>query len=468
MFQIYPTARLRASPFYEATLAEGVQTATVYNSMIMPASYGDREAEYWRLINGVAMWDVAVERQVQLTGPDAARLAQILSPRDLTKCKVGQGKYVALCNHDGVIINDPILLKLDEDRFWFSIADSDIWFWARAIAAERGLRVEVTEPDVSPLAVQGPKAEDVVAAIFGDWVREVKYFWFRETEIQGIPVAVQRSGWSKQGGFEIYLKDGARGTELWNIVKEAGRPWDIGPGAPTSAERVESGLVSVGGDTDAATNPFEVRLARYVDLDVPDDTVGIAALRRIAAEGPRRHQLGLVLEGERPEPLGFSWEPIDRDGARVGDMTNCIWSPRMQANIGYALISVGCAPGDTVTVTRPSGPVRARLVELPFPLTPGPDRGLRARSRSARWRPGGGTCRAPSLPPRRKAAAWPSRSSGPPVRRPECPGSSRACPRVDDDGVAVPYRADGSAPGGFRADVPDEDAVRDAGRTARR
>ncbi|MCB2127863.1 MAG: glycine cleavage system protein T [Rhodobacteraceae bacterium] len=366
MFTVHPTARLRPSPFYEATLAEGLQTASVYNRMIMPASYGDREAEYWRLINGVSMWDVAVERQVQLTGPDAGRLAQILSPRDLSKCKVGQGKYVALCNHDGVLINDPILLKLDEDRYWFSIADSDIWFWARAIGAERGLRVKVEEPDVSPLAVQGPKAEDVVASIFGDWVRGVKYFWFRETEIEGIPVAVQRSGWSKQGGFEIYLKDRSKGTQLWNIVREAGQPWGIGPGAPTSAERTESGLVSCGGDTDDTTNPFEVRLGKYVDLDVPDDTIGIQALRRIAADGPRRHQLGLVLEGNRPDPLKFAWEDIRSGGRKVGDMTNCVWSPRMQANIGYALISSAITPGMPVEVMRAGGAVKARLVELPF------------------------------------------------------------------------------------------------------
>ena len=171
MFGITPSARLRPSPYYEATLTDGVRAFTTYNHMLMPTSFGDAEAEYWRLINGVAMWDVACERQVQLQGPDAGRLAQILCPRKLSGCKVGQGKYAPLCNHDGVLINDPILLKLDEDRYWLSIADSNIWFWARAIAAERKLDVQVTEPDVSPLAVQGPKAEDLVASIFGDWAR---------------------------------------------------------------------------------------------------------------------------------------------------------------------------------------------------------------------------------------------------------------------------------------------------------
>ena len=366
MFSVFPTARLRPSPFYDSAVAEGMTAASIYNRMIMPTSYGNPEAEYWRLINGVSQWDVGVERQVQIKGPDAGALVQILSPRDMSKCKVGQGKYVPLCNHRGTLINDPIILKLSGDLYWLSIADSDIWFWASAIAAERGLDAEVSEPDVSPMAIQGPKAEDVVAHVMGDWVRDLKYFWFKETEIDGIPVAVQRSGWSKQGGFEIYLRDGTKGTQLWNIFREAGQPWGIGPGSPATAERTESGLVSVGGDTDDATNPFEVRLGKYVDLDVADDVVGITALRRIHAEGPARHQLGLILDGGIPAPLGFRREEIRLAGIIVGMMTNCVWSPRMMSNIGYALISSDVAPGAVVEVMRDTGPVAARLVDLPF------------------------------------------------------------------------------------------------------
>ncbi len=366
MVAVFPTARLRTSPFYEAAIAEGMVAASVYNRMIMPTSYGDPEAEYWRLIKGVSQWDVGVERQVQIKGKDAGKLAQILSTRDLSKCQVGQGKYVAICNHRGTIINDPILLKLADDLYWLSIADSDIWFWAGAIAAERGLDVEVSEPDVSPMAIQGPMAENVVASVIGDWVRGLKYFWFKETTIDGIPVAVQRSGWSKQGGFEIYLKDGTQGTRLWNIFKEAGKPWGIGPGAPATAERTESGLVSVGGDTDDHTNPFEVRLEKYIDLDVADDVVGIQALRKIKRDGVQRHQLGLILDGDKPAPLGFNRETIWLDGNHVGIMTNCVWSPRMKANIGYALISSAVNVGTTVQVKRPTGMAPARLVDLPF------------------------------------------------------------------------------------------------------
>lgn len=366
MFSISPSARIRPSPFHEATLAEGVCAMTVYNNMLMPTSYGRPEEEYWRIIDGVSMWDVAVQRQVQLEGSDAGRLAQILAPRDLSKCAIGQGKYVPLCDHSGALINDPILLKRSDDLYWLSIADSNIWFWAKAVARERGLNVEVSEPDVSPLAVQGPKAEAVTASIFGDWVRDLKYFWFRETEIDGIPVAVARSGWSKQGGFEIYLMDGSKGAALWSIVKEAGKPHGIGPGNPNLCERVESGLVSYGGDTDGRTNPFEVRMGKYVDLHVPDDTIGIQALRGIAAEGPKRRQLGIVLDDGEPVNAAFVWNEIEKGGARIGDLTNCVWSYRMKRNIGFALVSADSKSGDRVTVRRGGGSVEGTLRDLPF------------------------------------------------------------------------------------------------------
>ncbi len=366
MFGITPSARLRPSPYYEATLAEGVCAFTTYNHMLMPTSYGKPLEEYWRLINGVSQWDVAVERQVQLRGPDAGRLAQILAPRDLSKCKVGQGKYVPMVNHQGVLINDPICLKLADDLYWLSIADSNIWFWASAIAAERGLRVDVSEPDVSPMAIQGPKAEDVMAHLCGDWVRGLKYFWFREFDLGGIPLVVARSGWSKQGGFELYLRDGSQGTKLWNLVKEAGQPWGIGPGNPNWSERVESGLISFGGDTDGQTNPYEVRMGKYVDLHVPDDTVGIQALRRISAEGPKRHSLGIILDAGDPVSPGFSWNPIYKDGVKVGDLTNCIFSIRVQKNLGFALISRDCVVGDRVHSMVGGVMQSGVLTELPF------------------------------------------------------------------------------------------------------
>ncbi len=347
-------------------MADGLTAATTYNHMLLPMSYGDPEAEYRRLTEGVSMWDVGCQRQVEVRGPDADRLAQTLCPRHLTDCAVGQGKYVPVCNHRGTVINDPVVLRVDEECFWFSIADSDMGLWASCVAAERGLDVLVREPDVSPLAIQGPLAAEVAAALVGEWVRDLPYFWFADAEVDGIPVKLARSGWSKQGGFELYLLDGSRGLDLWAAVKAAGRTWGIGPGCPTTSERVESGLLSWGGDTDADTNPFEVRLGRLVDLDVPDEVIGIGALREIAARGPRRHQLGVVMDGEQPRPSHGHWCDIVKGGVKVGDLTNGTWSYRLQRNIGFGLVAAHCRPDDEVEVALSEGAVAAKLVALPF------------------------------------------------------------------------------------------------------
>lgn len=364
---ISPNPRVRCSPFYEATLAEGVTSFTTYNHMLMPTGYGDPLGEYWRLINGVSMWDVAVERQVEIIGPDAGKLAQALAPRQIGKQPIGMGWYVPLCDHRGVVLNDPILLKLAEDRFWLSIADSDVLLWARAVAGERNLDVRVFEPDVSPLAIQGPKANEVVASLFGDSIRELGFFRFREAELDGIPLMVARSGWSKQGGFEVYLMDSERGTELWDKVKEAGQPWDIGPGNPNPVERIESGLLSWGGDTDDETNPYEINMGRYVDLDCPDDTIGIKALRQIYQQGPKRQQMGLVLDIERETSYFPRKGHVFKNNACAGQVTATAWSPRLNSNIGIGLVSTDVGPGDALHVHLPGGlECGAQAKHLPF------------------------------------------------------------------------------------------------------
>ncbi|MEP1209271.1 MAG: glycine cleavage T C-terminal barrel domain-containing protein [Rhizobiaceae bacterium] len=366
MAQIGPNTRLRVSPFYEATIQDGVTAFSPYNNMLMPVSYGDPDGEYNRLLNGVSQWDVSVQRQVEITGPDAQRLVQLLSVRDLSGIEIGRGKYVPLCDHRGVLINDPVVLKLDESRFWLSIGDNNILMWARSIAAERGLDVQLCEPDVSPMAVQGPRAEEVVAAIFGDWVRRLKYFWFASAEIDRIPVIIQRSGYSKQGGFEIYLKDGSRGTDLWNIVREAGQSWGIGPGNPNPVERIESGLLSYGGDTDDNTNPFEVRLGKYVNLDMCDEVIGIRALRMIKENGVKRHQLGIKLDGQQRRDGHAIWYQVQKNGVNVGHMTNGAWSPRAQAMIGFVLVGADLLPGDEVEVILGANSASGTLCPLPF------------------------------------------------------------------------------------------------------
>jgi glycine cleavage system aminomethyltransferase T len=309
-FTLHIGPNIRTSPYFEATVADGVRSFSVYNHMAIPGHFGDPEAEYDRLMNGVAMWDVAAQRQVQLEGPDAMVLAQLLTPRHLAGTKVGQGRYVPMCDHDGWLINDPVLLPLSDTCVWLSIADSDVALWAAAIGRERGLDVTVNEPDVSPLAIQGPRAMDVAEVLFGSWVRELKYFGFREVELDGIPLVVARSGWSKQGGVELYLRESSRGTELWTRVKEAGAPFGIGPGAPNDIERLESGLISYGADMRRQTypaNPFEMGFGGMIDLAKGHEFIGRPALERIAAEGPTRRRVGVILEGP---PVAGNAQPL--------------------------------------------------------------------------------------------------------------------------------------------------------------
>jgi aminomethyltransferase len=365
-FQIAIGPNIRKSPFFDATVADGVASFSVYNHMFIPAHFGDPEGEYDRLIHGVAMWDVAVQRQVQLKGPDAGELAQYLTARDIRDTQPGQGKYVPLCDHDGRLINDPVLLKHAVDKYWLSIADSDIALWASAIAAERGFDVQVSEPDVSPLAVQGPKAADVVADIFGDWVHDLEYFCFREAELDGIPLIVARSGWSKQGGFELYLQDALRGTDLWNHVKTTGLPYDIGPGAPNDVERIESGLLSYGTDADKHANPLELGLGKFVDLECEDDFVGKAALKEVVAEGIKRRRVGLFLSGGRISQNAHPC-PVCLDGNKVGTMSECVFSPRLKKNIALALIEADISDGQNgLTVDIGNDPRKAKISALPF------------------------------------------------------------------------------------------------------
>ncbi len=362
--------RIRKTPFHNATLRAGVEAFTVYNKMLLPLTYGDLEGEYRKLTTGVTIWDVSCERQVEVSGPDADACVQFLTARDLSKMKVGQGKYVAMCDHDGRLLNDPVLLKL-EDRYWFSIADSDMLMWARAVAAEKGFDVEVCEPDVSPLGIQGPKAEDLVADLFGDWIRELRYFWFKPAELKDIPVVVCRSGWSKQGGFELFLQDSARGDDLWDLVWAAGEKYDIGPAAPNHIERVEGGLLSFGGDNTPDSNPLECGMGGFVDVDTDADYIGKAALQRVVADGPERLFVGLILDGDATGadawPLEHRTPVRSSAGQEVGTMSAIVDSPVMGKTIGMAQIQRAVVEaGDPVTVESPSGPRTATITQLPF------------------------------------------------------------------------------------------------------
>ena len=231
--------RVRFSPFYERSVESGIRVASVYNRTVLPVATDDPKADYEALTERVAIWDVGCQRQVQVHGPDALKLCRYMSARDLSQLKIGVAKYAPLCDHEGRLINDPVVLRVDEETIWFSIADSDILLWARAIAGEGDYDVEITEPDVSPLAVQGPMAAALIAQVFGDWTKELKFFHFRRITHQGIPLVICRSGWSKQGGFELFLEDSAKGADLWDLIWNAGKDLGIRPGGPNNVERMK-------------------------------------------------------------------------------------------------------------------------------------------------------------------------------------------------------------------------------------
>ncbi len=361
------STRTRQSPYFQATLDAGVQGFTIYNRMALPTYFRSPVEDYWQLINGVSMWDVAAERQVELKGPDAHRLATLMTPRDLSTMKVGQCKYVPLCDENGGIVNDPVLLRLAEDHFWLSIADSDVLLWAKGLALGFGLDVTVSEPDASPLAIQGPLAEDVGAALLGDWVRDLKFFWFREFHLDDIPLVVARSGWSKQGGFELYLCDRHRGQELWDRVAAAGAPFDIQPGAPSSIERIEGGLLSWGNDMNLDFNPFEVGLDRYCALDQEAEFLAKQALREVRSRGVDRRQIGIVIDGD-PITGNSAWWPVTDDETPVGQVTSACYSPRLEKNIGFAILDLDHqVPGSPVMVDLYGTDRRsATIATLPF------------------------------------------------------------------------------------------------------
>jgi len=359
-------ARLRRSPYFDATQRYGCRAYTVYNHTFLPSYYDDPVSEYWHLIEHVAIWDVGVERQVEISGPDAFALAQRLTPRDLSTCAVGQGKYVLITADDGGVINDPVLLRLAEDRFWLSLADSDVLLWARGVAINAGLNVEIVEPDVWPLQLQGPKSKPLVADLFGDRVASMPYYAFSEASLDSIPVIVTRTGWTGEVGYELYLRDGNRGDALWERVMAAGKTYQIRPTGPSDIRRIEAGILNYGADMTLADNPYEVGLGWTVDLDKSQDFIGRAALRRIKSEGMRRKIAGIEIEGAPIEFNETKW-PVRQDRRPAGAVTSAIHSPRLKKNIGYAMLPLPAAElGTRLTIATPWGERAARVVPKPF------------------------------------------------------------------------------------------------------
>jgi len=359
--------QIRKSPYFEATLRWGAKAFSVYNHMYIPRDFGDPEQNFWNLVNDAILCDVAVERQVEITGPDAAKFVQTLTPRDLSKLSVGQCKYILITNAEGGILNDPVLLRLAENHFWISLADSDVLLWAQGVAVHSDLDVTIHEPDVSPLQLQGPKSGEVMKALFGESISDLRYYWLREVELDGIPLIVSRTGWSSELGYELYLRDGSRGGELWDKIMEAGKLFDLKPGHTSTIRRIEGGMLSYHADMDSGTNPFELGMDRFVDFDMEADFIGKAALTRIHAEGVTRKQVGLRIEGERLASPNTTFWPVNQNGHVVGKVTSAVYSPRLEENIALAMVAAENAEiGTELEVAGPSGAMQAVVVEKPF------------------------------------------------------------------------------------------------------
>lgn len=359
--------QIRKSPYFNATVRWGAQGFSVYNHMYIPRDFGDPEQNFWNLVNDAILCDVAVERQVEITGPDAAKFTQMLTPRDLSNMAVGQCKYILITNADGGLLNDPILLRLAENHFWISLADSDILLWAQGVAVNSGLDVTICEPDVSPLQLQGPKSGEIIQALFGESIMDLRYYWLREVELDGIPLIASRTGWSSELGYEIYLRDGAQGDALWERIMAAGVPFGLKPGHTSSIRRIEGGMLSYHADADINTNPFELGFDRLVNLDMEADFIGKAALRRIQQEGVLRKQVGLVIDCEPLKGPNTTFWTIKKDGQNVGKVTSAVYSPRLKRNIALAMVATEHANiGSEVEVMTGSGPTPATVVERPF------------------------------------------------------------------------------------------------------
>lgn len=333
--------RIRATPYTPRVEALGVSGYSVVNHTILPKGFRNSVVDdYWHLKQHVQIWDVGCQRQVELKGLDAAKLIQLMTPRDLRKAIVGQCLYAPLVDQNGGMLNDPVILKLAENHFWLSIADSDILLWAKGLALGMGLDVDICEPSVWPLAVQGPKSDDLMAKVFGDEVRSIGFFRFRYFDFNNHPLLVARSGYSKQGGFEIYLDKPGLGLELWDALWEAGAEFNVSPGCPNLIERIEAGLLSYGNEFTMQNNPLECGLDDYCQLGSDFDFIGKQALQTIASQGTQRLIRGLVFGGDACPACQHPW-PVKFDTQHVGIVTTAIWSPRFENNVALAVIEKG-------------------------------------------------------------------------------------------------------------------------------
>lgn len=357
--------RQRSTPYTPRIESLGVSDYSIVNHTILPKGFGRSvEADYWHLREHVQLWDVSCQRQVELKGKDASQLVQLMTPRDLRNAKVGQCLYAPLIDEHAAMLNDPIIQKLAANHYWLSIADADILLWAKGLALGFGMDVQIDEPDVSPLAVQGPKSDDLMACVFGDVVREIGFFKFKMLDFHGHPLLVARTGYSKQGGFEIYLDDSSLGLKLWDALWDAGQAFSVTPGCPNLIERVEGGLLSFGNEMTRENNPLECAMDAYCSFDPSIDYIGKAALTAIREQGPQRLIRGVMFDGDKTPPCAKSWD-LTVEGCYAGQISTAIWSPRFNKNVALGMLEKNYwTPGQNVVVLCGDGTQRAGVVCL--------------------------------------------------------------------------------------------------------
>jgi len=335
-FYIAKSRRLRSTPFTSRIESHGVTAYTIYNHMLLPASFGNLEKEYFHLKEHVQVWDVAAERQVQVIGKDATKLVQLMTCRNLSKAKTGRCYYVPIIDELGGMLNDPVALKLSENKWWLSLADSDIGLYAKGIASGLSLKVEISEPDVNIMAVQGPKSFKLMEKVLGKKINELKFFGFDYYTFKGNKFLIARSGWSKQGGYEVYVENRKAGQSLYDELFLAGKEFNVEAGCPNLIERIESALLSSGNDFDNGDNPYECGFDKYIDIDSEIDYLGKKALIKISKKGINRKLMGVIIDTDKIEVT----EEISLYNSNniVGNLRSAAYSPSLKKVVGIAMI----------------------------------------------------------------------------------------------------------------------------------
>jgi len=336
-FNIAKSKRLRSTPYSSRIENQGVTAYSVYNHMLLPAAFGSLEDSYHHLKEHVQVWDVAGERQVEIFGKDSTKLVQLMTCRDLSKSKVGRCYYCPIIDDKAGLINDPVILKLDENRWWVSIADSDVILFAKGLAIGNKFDVKIFEPNVDIMAVQGPKSYNLMEKIFGKKITEMKFFGFEHFEFAGAKHLIARSGWSKQGGYEIYVEHSDSGLALYDKLFEVGKEFNVKPGCPNLIERIESALLSYGNDMDNGDNPLECGLDKYVNLDTEVNFLGKDKLKEVKKKGITRKLMGVVIESKEIN-VSKSIELTNDKNSKIGELRSGVYSPNFKKVIGIAML----------------------------------------------------------------------------------------------------------------------------------